>query len=84
MKDLPDGRYVIFEHGERVQGQPGTVNYVIEQFAEYAVRIESKESATVSASESISTDALWRVPTQKPDIAELQRRFSIPSGDHCC
>jgi lipopolysaccharide export system permease protein len=79
MKDLPDGRYVILENGERVQGQPGTVNYVFERFAEYAVRLESKESATTFGKESIATVALLG-SGQITDIAELQHRFSIPMG----
>jgi lipopolysaccharide export system permease protein len=79
LKDLPDGRYVILENGERIQGQPGAVNYVIEQFVEYAVRIETKESVTDFGKESIATDVL-RGSEQITDIAELQRRFSIPMG----
>lgn len=79
MKDLPDGRYVILENGERVQGQPGTVNFVFEHFAEYAVRLESKESAATLGKESMTTDSLAD-SGQVTDIAELQRRFSVPVG----
>ncbi|MGZ8160884.1 MAG: LptF/LptG family permease, partial [Methylobacter sp.] len=79
VEDLPDGRYVILENGERVQGQPGTVNFVLEQFAEYAVRLETKESAATFGKESIASEALLR-SGQITDIAELQRRFSIPMG----
>jgi lipopolysaccharide export system permease protein len=79
MKDLPDGSYIILENGERVQGQPGSVNYVFEQFAEYAVRLEAKETSYVIGRESIATDALVG-SGQITDIAELQRRFSIPLG----
>ncbi len=79
VKDLPDGRYVILENGERIQGQPGSVNYVLEQFAEYAVRLDIKETSYVFARESVSSDVLMG-STQITDIAELQRRFSIPMG----
>ncbi|MFZ2407452.1 MAG: LPS export ABC transporter permease LptF [Methylobacter sp.] len=79
VEDLPDGRYVILENGERIQGQPGTVNFVLEQFAEYAVRLETKESAATFGKESIASEALLR-SGQITDIAELQRRFSIPMG----
>ena len=79
MKDLPDGRYIIFENGERVQGQPGTLNYVIEQFVEYAVRIEAKVSAATFNRQALAVDLLWGSDV-KPYIAELQRRFSIPLG----
>jgi lipopolysaccharide export system permease protein len=79
LKDLPDGRYVVLENGERVQGQPGALNYVVEQFSEYSVRMETKESATIFGKESVATDALLG-SVQIADIAELQRRFSIPIG----
>lgn len=79
LKDLPDGRYVIFENGERVQGQPGTLNYVIEQFVEYAVRIETIASAARFNKQALPVDLLWG-SGEKSNIAELQRRFSIPLG----
>ena len=79
MKDLPDGRYVVLENGERIQGQPGSVNYVVEQFSEYAVRMDTKESAATFAKESVASTALVS-SGQITDVAELQRRFSIPMG----
>ncbi len=79
LKDLPDGRYIVLEKGERIQGQPGTVNYVIEQFSEYAVRMDTKESATNFGKESVASDTL-ATSGQITDIAELQRRFSVPMG----
>ncbi len=79
LKDLPDGRYVVLENGERIQGQPGALNYVVEQFSEYAVRLETKESVTIFGKESVPSDVLLS-SSQITDIAELQRRFSIPMG----
>ena len=79
MKDLPDGRYIIFENGERVQGQPGTLNYVIERFVEYAVRIETKASVAKFNRQALTVDKLW-VSDEPILIAELQRRLSIPLG----
>ena len=80
LKDLPDGRYIIFENGERVQGQPGTLNYVIEQFAEYAVRIETKVPVAAKFNrQALSLDILWGSGVAH-NTAELQRRFSIPLG----
>ncbi len=79
MKDLPDGRYIFFENGERVQGQPGTLNYVIEQFVEYAVRIEAKVSAATFNRQALPVDLLWGSDV-KNYIAELQRRFTVPLG----
>lgn len=79
LEDLPDGRYMILENGERIQGQPGAVNYVIEQFAEYAVRIDTKETAVNFGREAVAADALVS-SGRIIDIAELQRRFAIPLG----
>ena len=79
LNDLPDGRYIIFENGERVQGQPGTLNYIIEQFAEYAVRIETKVPAAKFNRQAIAVDMLWG-SNMTVYVAELQRRFSIPLG----
>lgn len=79
LKDLPDGKYIIFENGEQVQGQPGTLNYVIEQFVEYAVRIEEKVSVAAINRQALSVDLLWSSDVMLY-VAELQRRFSIPLG----
>ncbi|MGR8998712.1 MAG: LPS export ABC transporter permease LptF [Gammaproteobacteria bacterium] len=80
-QDLPAGRFIIFEQGERVQGQPGNLDYVIEEFIEYAVRIEDKRAVTYNKPnrQAISADLLW-ASREAPYIAELQRRLSIPSG----
>jgi len=78
-KDLPDGQYIVFENGEQVKGQPGALNYVIEQFAEYAVRIETKASAATLNKQALAVDVLWG-SNETLAIAELQRRFSIPLG----
>jgi len=80
LEDLPDGRFIIFERGEHIQGKPGDLNYVIENFDEYAVRIEEKSSLIKkNPRESIPTAQLWG-SKETTDIAELQRRFSIPLG----
>ena len=79
LEDFPDGRYVILENGERVQGQPGALSYTLEQFGEYAVRVDSKESSVNFGKAAVASDILMR-SEQITDIAELQRRFSIPVG----
>lgn len=80
MKDLPDGRYVILENGERIQGQPGSLNYVVEQFSEYAVRMETKEATSAKFGKESAASEQLMSSGQITDIAELQRRFSIPMG----
>ena len=75
--DLPTGRYMIFEHGERVQGFPGKLDYVIESFDEYAVQIEEKSSLLDFPREAMTSGDLWR-SMASADIAELQRHCFIP------
>jgi lipopolysaccharide export system permease protein len=79
LEELQDASYMILEDGERIQGQPGAVDYVIETFAEYAVRIDTKETAVNVAREAVAIDVLLSSKLAT-DIAEVQRRFSIPAG----
>jgi lipopolysaccharide export system permease protein len=78
-RDLPDGLYIVFENGEQVKGVPGSLNYVIESFIDYAVRIETKTSEAKFNRHSLSVDELWGSGVTH-NTAELQRRFSIPLG----
>jgi len=52
---------------------------VIEQFVEYAVRLETKESVVTVNRQALAFDLLWGSKV-KVYIAELQRRFSVPLG----
>jgi lipopolysaccharide export system permease protein len=79
MKDLPDGRFVIFEQGRRTQGQPGELNYIVEEFNEYAVRLEDKVSEVSYPKEAVTSEFLWHSSVRR-DVAELQRRWTIPVG----
>ncbi len=79
IKDLEDGSYIVLNEGERVQGNPGNANLVIEKFAEYAVRIEKKTSTLQLDLEAVESIPLW-ISGRTVDIAELQRRISIPLG----
>lgn len=78
-QNLTDGRYIVFNRGERVQGRPGELNYVLEKFDEYGVRLEEKEMAVQFNRAAMTTDLLWDSKLTH-DMAELQRRFSIPLG----
>jgi lipopolysaccharide export system permease protein len=78
-EDLPGGRYMIFERGERIQGQPGDFDYAIEAFDEYAVKIQEKAISTRVTPSARKTNELW-ASTVKDDTAELQSRLSLPLG----
>jgi lipopolysaccharide export system permease protein len=78
LQDLPEGRYIVFAEGQRVQGQPGQLDYSIEQFKEYAVRVAGQESTmNISRLAGLAVDALWG-NADIGNITELQRRLSIP------
>ncbi len=80
MQDSSDGSYIIFEQGERIKGQPGNLDYVVEQFDEYAVRLDTKTPAPRPVNlQTVPTHLLLQHKT-KAYIAEFQRRFSIPMG----
>ena len=78
-KDFPSGRFVVFENGERVQGEPGQLDFIIEKFVEYAVRIELPKVAVNLDRESITTSRLLETRVLV-DIVEVQRRLAIPFG----
>lgn len=77
LAELEGGRYMILEHGERILGMPGALDYVIENFVEYAVRIEERSSVINTSREAVAMEVLWNSEVIR-DVAELQRRYSIP------
>lgn len=78
-EELEGGLYLILERGRRVLGRPGEANYTIEEFAEYAVRLEERSRALVFDLEAIPTKELWKTKAPR-ELAELHRRLSIPAG----
>ena len=76
---LPGGRYLVLKNGERIQGEPGRLDLMIEKFDEYAVRIEARGMELNLDVEAEPTRFLWG-SSQLEEIAELQRRISIPLG----
>ena len=79
LANLEDVQYIILHQGERVQGKVGDLNYAIEKFDEYAVRIDTKVSPLVSGKQAVAFSDLWQ-SSASVDIAEIQRRFAIPLG----
>ncbi len=80
IEDSADGRYIIFEQGERIKGLPGNLDYVIEQFAEYAVRLDTKTAAPRPVNMTAVPSEILLQHKTKAYIAEFQRRLSIPMG----
>lgn len=76
---LEGGSYLILEEGRRVQGNPGAADYMIEEFAEYAVRLEERVAEAWFILEAVPTIELWNADGIR-EKAEFLRRLSIPSG----
>ena len=76
-EELPGGRYMVFENGERIQGHPGDYNYVIEKFTEYAVKIQERNVAASLSPNAVDSGALWQSKLPR-EVAELQSRLALP------
>ncbi len=76
----PEGRYIVLEQGARSQGVPGRQDFVIENFAEYGLLIEEKNGDNVIYEKEAVDSLVLLQSGALPDIAELQRRLSIPLG----
>lgn len=76
-EELPGGRYLIFENGERIQGRPGDYTYVIEAFKEYAVRVQERAVSSVLHATALPTSTLLKSKGPR-NIAELQSRIALP------
>ena len=79
LKELPTGKYVVLEKGERSQGTPGTGSFILETFSEYAARIDTKTTPVSYTVEAIATETLFE-SKKITDQVELQKRFSPPLG----
>jgi lipopolysaccharide export system permease protein len=79
LKELEDGQYMILKNGERVQGKAGELNYAIEHFDDYAVRIDTKVVPLVIGKQAALFSELWE-SNKSADSAEIQRRFAVPLG----
>lgn len=77
LKNLPGGLYLVLEQGERVQGVPGELNFIVENFEEYAVRIEKATTAIRKKRFAMPSDELW-ASDYFLDTAEIQNRLTIP------
>jgi lipopolysaccharide export system permease protein len=77
LKELPTGKYVVLENGERSQGTPGTKDFILETFHEYAVRID-KKTTPISYSQQAISSAVLANSDEIVDQVELQKRFSSP------
>ncbi len=76
------GIYLILENGQRSQGNAGNLDFVIESFAEYGVRLEKKMRKVSLNLESMPSEQLW-LSDQLDRLLELQRRLATPLGMLC-
>ncbi len=77
IKNLPGGLYLVLEEGERVLGVPGELDFIIEKFTEYAIRLEKKTTKLNQQLEGLPTDEIW-LSSNLLQVAEMQKRLSVP------
>ena len=75
--DLPDGRYLVFEKGERSVGHPGELKYTLEMFDEYALKVADSNTPAPLQTKAATTVRLWN-SAESRDTAELQDRLTLP------
>lgn len=79
LQDLAGGKFIVLEEGQRLQGQAGAANLIVEKFEQYSLLIKRKESKVPHGHDAYSTKRLWQ-SSLGPELAELQRRLSVPLG----
>ena len=75
----PDGLFLILTEGERVQGEPGRQNFILESFARYGILIEQGVKAVSLHLNALPLESLLQSNDAKKR-AEWQKRLSIPIG----
>ncbi len=79
-KNANDEHFVVLKKGKRYQGIPGQANFVINEFEEHGVRIESSDNDTAALKrEAEDSLDLWHSHTPR-ELAELQKRLAAPLG----
>lgn len=78
-EDSSGARYIVLQDGYRYQGRPGTTDYSVTKFGEYAVRVDENTSQVTADRDATDSLSLWYSPLPR-DQAELQKRISIPLG----
>ena len=69
--------YIVFINGERVQGNAGEVDYILETFAEYAMRLDSNTGIQENPITGINTSTLLQTRDLN-ELSELHHRLSVP------
>lgn len=70
--------YLVLVDGYRYEGLPGQVNFTLNEFHKYAVRLEEQAVVPLRRKRwSVPSEHLWS-STKPADVAELQWRLSLP------
>lgn len=79
IRDINGDLYIVFMDGERVQGEIGQLEFVLEAFDEYGFRLEVSSDAMVSQVEGLTTERLFYA-RNLVEVRELHQRLSVPIG----
>lgn len=75
-----DGRdYIVMEQGTHYEGEPGTANYKITEYAQYGIYVPDTRDGMrlVASNKAISSSDLWK-SAEFEHKAELQWRLTVP------
>lgn len=74
-------QFIILQKGTRYDGNPGTAAFVVTEFDEYGIKISGKVKDEEKTTEQSAKSSAELVVSVLPrDIAEYQKRLSIPLG----
>jgi len=77
VREIKGHLYMVFLDGERVQGNPGDVDFVFESFSQYGMRLDDNTGIKVDVVEGIDTQKLFNTHDLN-ELKELHHRLSIP------
>lgn len=78
VRNINNDLYIVFINGERVQGNAGTVDFVLESFTEYGMRLDSGDGGIqVDPINGIATSKLLQTQNLE-ELSELHHRLSVP------
>lgn len=74
-------QFIVLQNGTRYEGAPGTAEFIITEFEEYGVKIKNKpKNGEGKIDQGAKDSADLRKSSHPRDIAEYQKRLSVPLG----
>ena len=72
------GKFLVFQQGDRYIGAPGMKDFRTLQFDRYGIRLDNKQTEINDQVKYLSTAKLWKQTSNRKAAAELQWRIAMP------